>query len=107
MIKIPAVKFLFKLVLFLLVAAVALAIPYFWVRLDPELVYGFTPALLHGFFWGQNLVLGLVDGRLATAAQYSGATYWAGFTLGVIVAAIFWYLFNGVLKGIFMVIDEA
>ncbi len=107
MIKIPAVKFLLKLVLFLLVTAVFLAIPYFWLSLDPAYVYGFGPAILHGFFWGQNLALGLLDGRLATAAQHTGVTYWAGFALGFIVAAAVWYLVNGVLQGFYMVIDEA
>ncbi|MFQ5617052.1 MAG: hypothetical protein ACE5GO_11420 [Anaerolineales bacterium] len=105
MMRIPAVKVLLKLVLFLLVTAVALAIPYFWLRLDPAQAYGFGPALLHGFFWGQNLALALWDGRLATAAQPAGG-YWAGFGLGLLLAAVVWYLVNGALKGIFMVIDE-
>lgn len=105
MIRIPAVKFLLKLVLFSLVTAVTLAVPYFWLRLDSARVYGFGPALLHGFFWGQNLALAVWDGRLATAAQHSGG-YWVGFSLGLLLAVVVWYLVNGVLKGIFMVIDE-
>ena len=107
MIESPVVKSLLKLLLFLPLAAVALAVPYLWVHIDPENSYGFLSALPHGFFWGQNLALGLIDGRLAQAAQHSGWTYHVGFAAGIILAVAVWYFVNGYLQGVYMLIDEA
>lgn len=106
MIDLPIVKVALKLAIFLPVALVALAIPYFWLPIEPEQQYGFFSSLLHGFFWGPNLALGLLDGRLAQAAQHTGWPYHVGFAGGIILAAAVWYLVNGVLQGVFMVIDE-
>ena len=56
---------------------------------------------------GQNLILALIDGRLARAALHTGWPYNVGFAVGLVIAFAFWRIIGSLLQGVNMVIDDA
>jgi hypothetical protein len=68
----------------LLLTALLFVISYFWVEIDPERVYGFGAAMLHGLFWTQNAILYVFTGRETRAPLNTGGWYMAGFIIGLV-----------------------
>jgi hypothetical protein len=76
---------LFRMRLVLLLAAILIAIAYFWVDIDPAREYGFGGGVLHGFFGMQNLILFCFFEREVWAPLNTGRGYTAGFYVGLFV----------------------
>ncbi len=60
-------------------------IAFFFVRIDPQVVYGFAPAVLHGLFGIPNLILTPFTDHVAAAPKNTGLSYNAGFVVGLCV----------------------
>lgn len=71
--------------LVLLLAAVLIAIAYFWVDIDPSREYGFGGGVLHGFFGIQNTILFCFTDHEVWAPLNTGSGYTVGFYSGLFV----------------------
>lgn len=65
--------------------AVMATIAFFFVRIDPNVTYGFGPAIVHGVFGIPNLALMPFTDHVATAPKNTGITYNVGFMIGLCV----------------------
>jgi hypothetical protein len=57
----------------------------FFVKIDPNVVYGFGPAVLHGLFGIPNLILMPFTDNVAAAPKNTGFSYTAGYVVGLCV----------------------
>ncbi len=76
---------LFALWPHLLFLAGMMVIAFFFVRIDPNVTYGFGPAVLHGLFGIPNLLLTPFTNHVAAAPKNTGFWYNAGFMVGLCV----------------------
>lgn len=91
---------LFALWPHLLFLAGMTAIAFFFVRIDPNVVYGFGPAIIHGLFGIPNLILTPFTDHVATAPKNTGLSYNLGFGVGLCV--IPWLVQQVLEVGVFL-----
>jgi hypothetical protein len=60
-------------------------IAFFFVRIDPNVAYGFQPAILHGLFGIPNLILTPFTDHVAAAPKNTGFSYNLGYVVGLCV----------------------
>jgi hypothetical protein len=89
--------------LVLLLAAILMAIAFFWVDIDPTREYGFGGGVLHGFFGFQNLILFCFTEREVWAPTNTGLGYTAGFYVGLFVLP---FLVRNLIRAIIYVLKH-
>ena len=88
-IVLEVLRALYRLRLVLLLAALLIAIAYFWVDIDPSREYGFGGGVLHGLFGIQNTILFCFTDREVWAPLNTGRGYTVGFYVGLFVLPFF------------------